>query len=105
MGLARSGTTEVNAPAQRTSLAQNVSFYAQCTWYQDRLKGDATRRAADQATIGAMPSWKYWAFAGLVIRNEHAPRRARVGLNTAVGLCPPRARIPSPCATSKREAS
>ena len=55
--------TEVNTLAQRTSLAQSVTSYAQCTWYQDWLKGDATRRAADQATIDAMPSWKYWHFA------------------------------------------
>jgi hypothetical protein len=52
-----------NTLEQRTTLAQSVSFYAQCAWYQDWLKGDAARRAADQATIDAMPSWKYWRFA------------------------------------------
>jgi len=52
-----------NTLEQRTTLAQSVSFYAQCEWYQDWLKGDAARRAADQPTIDAMPTWKYWHFA------------------------------------------
>ena len=51
-----------NSLVQRTTLAQSVSFYAQCEWYQDWLKGDATRRAADQPTIDAMPTSKVWRF-------------------------------------------
>jgi len=48
---------------QRTGLAGMVADYARCEWYQDWLKGDTTQRAADQTTIDAMPSWKYWRFA------------------------------------------
>ena len=54
--------TAENSLVQRTTLAQSVSFYAQCEWYQDWLKGDATRRAADQPTIDAMPTSKVWRF-------------------------------------------
>jgi hypothetical protein len=53
----------VNTYEQRTTLAQSVSFYAQCEWYKDWLNGDATRRAANQPVIDAMPTWKYWHFA------------------------------------------
>ena len=52
-----------NTYEQRTTLAQRVSFYAQCEWYQDWLKGDERQRAKDQPTIDAMPTWKYWHFA------------------------------------------
>lgn len=52
-----------NTYEQRTTLAQSVSFYAQCEWYQDWLKGDEAQRAKDQPTIDAMPTWKYWHFA------------------------------------------
>lgn len=52
-----------NTYEQRTTLAQRVSFYAQCEWYQDWLKGDQAQRAKDQPTIDAMPTWKYWHFA------------------------------------------
>ena len=52
-----------NTFEQRTTLAQHVSSYAQCEWYQDWLKGDAAQRATDQPTIDAMPTWKYWHFA------------------------------------------
>ena len=54
--------TAENSLVQRTTLAQDVSYYAQCTWYQDWLTGDATRRAADQPTIDAMPTSSVWRF-------------------------------------------
>lgn len=54
--------TKAKGIAQRTNLAQDVSFYARCAWYEHWLKGDATQRAADQPTIDAIPTWKYWHF-------------------------------------------
>lgn len=55
--------TKVNELVQRTVLAQDVSNYAHCAWYEHWVKGDATQRAADQPTIDAIPTWKYWRFA------------------------------------------
>jgi hypothetical protein len=84
-------TTE-NMLVQRNNLAQDVSFYAQCVWYQDWLKGTSARRAADQATIDAIPTWKYWRFAideatgensGLEILNTIASQ-TRVGDPTMI---------------------
>lgn len=90
--LLKSYPTIVNTLEQRTTLAQSVSFYAQCEWYQDWLKGDAARRAADQPTIDAMPTWKYWHFAiddttghnsGLEILNTIVAE-TRVGTTTMI---------------------
>ena len=81
-----------NTLEQRTTLAQAVSFYAQCAWYQDWVNGDAAQRAADQPTINAMPTWKYWHFAvddatgdnpGLQILNTIAAE-TRVGTPTMI---------------------
>jgi len=81
-----------NTYEQRTTLAQSVSFYAQCEWYQDWLKGDEARRATDQPTIDAMPTWKYWHFAiddttgqnpGLEILNKIVAE-TRVGTTTMI---------------------
>ena len=55
--------TKVNEHVQRTNLAQDVANYAHCAWYEHWLKGDAAQRAADQPTIDAIPTWKYWHFA------------------------------------------
>lgn len=48
---------------QRSELGGEVQFYATCAWYRDWDTGNAARRAADAATIAAIPSWKYWHFA------------------------------------------
>ena len=48
---------------QRTNLAQDVAYYAHCAWYEHWLNGNAKQRAADQPTIDAIPTWKYWHFA------------------------------------------
>jgi hypothetical protein len=55
--------TKVNEHVQRTNLAQDVAYYAHCAWYEHWLNGDAAQRAADQPTIDAIPTWKYWHFA------------------------------------------
>jgi len=55
--------TKVNEHVQRTTLAQDVAYYAHCAWYEHWLNGDATQRAADQPTIDAIPTWKYWNWA------------------------------------------
>ncbi|MEP7194379.1 MAG: hypothetical protein ABI903_16150 [Actinomycetota bacterium] len=55
--------TKVNEYVQRTNLAQQVAYYAHCAWYEHWLNGDAAQRAADQPTIDAIPTWKYWHFA------------------------------------------
>ena len=48
---------------QRSGLGQDVAYYAHCAWYEHWLNGDAAQRAADQPTIDAIPTWKYWKFA------------------------------------------
>ena len=55
--------TKVNEHVQRTNLAQDVAYYAHCAWYEHWLNGNAKQRAADQPTIDAIPTWKYWHFA------------------------------------------
>ena len=81
-----------NTLEQRATLAQSVSFYAQCEWYQDWLKGNEAQRAKDQPTIDAMPTWKYWHFAiddttghnpGLEILNKIVAE-TRVGTTTMI---------------------
>ena len=64
---------------QRSNLAQQVSFYAQCAWYQDWLNGDATRRAADQPTIDAMSTSKVWRF----VTNDFTGGQTHDGLDIA----------------------
>ncbi|NMM25141.1 MAG: hypothetical protein HHJ11_16975 [Phycicoccus sp.] len=90
--LLKSYPSIVNTLEQRTTLAQSVSIYAQCEWYQDWLKGDSGRRAADQPIIDAMPTWKYWHFAiddttghnsGLEILNTIVAE-TRVGTTTMI---------------------
>ena len=54
---------KVNARVQRSGLGQDVAYYAHCAWYEHWLNGDATQRAADQPTIDAIPTWKYWNWA------------------------------------------
>ena len=55
--------TKEKEHVQRSGLGQDVAYYAHCAWYEHWLNGDATQRAADQPTIDAIPTWKYWKFA------------------------------------------
>lgn len=54
---------KVNELVQRSGLSQDVAYYAHCAWYEHWLNGDAAQRAADQPTIDAIPTWKYWNWA------------------------------------------
>jgi hypothetical protein len=69
----------------RINLAQDVSFYAQCAWYQDWLKGDAKQRAADQPTIDAMPTWKYWRYATDDATGEGGGPESEIAAETRAG--------------------
>ena len=55
--------TKEKEHVQRSGLGQDVAYYAHCAWYQHWLDGDAAQRAADQPTIDAIPTWKYWNWA------------------------------------------
>jgi len=55
--------TKEKEKVQRSGLGQDVAYYAHCAWYEHWLNGDAAQRAADQPTIDAIPTWKYWKFA------------------------------------------
>ncbi|MEU4244109.1 RNA polymerase sigma factor [Actinoplanes sp. NPDC026619] len=82
--LARYPMTE-RVLVQRTALGQQVQITAACAWYQDWLTGDAQRRAADQHTIDAVPTWKYWVFAdsGRALL-ERIAQETRSGTDTTV---------------------
>jgi hypothetical protein len=70
---------------QRTVLGQMVSAYAQCAWYQDWLKGDAKQRAADQPTIDAMPTNKYWRYATDDATGEGGGPESAIAAETRAG--------------------